>query len=63
MHQQQIFAALRNKNKLLAIKAAFYIYYSKGKKERKQRISQAGNLVIVRNHAIDKDKGKKLEPK
>ena len=62
-HQCQIFTALRDENKLLAMEAASYSHYVKGKRDRKHRLPQAGDLVIVRHHTIDNQRGRKLEPK
>ena len=62
-HQIQIYTALRDKNKCLASEAAAYTSYSRGRKLRQQRIPEPGDLVVVRNHAVDKQHGRKLEAK
>lgn len=46
------FMALGNKKKCLASDAAAY-------RERKQRIPEPSDLVLVRNHTIDKQRGQK----
>ena len=63
IHQHQIFMALRDENKLLSAEAASYSHYSRGRRVRQQRIPAPGDLVVVRNHAINSQKGKKLESK
>jgi hypothetical protein len=37
--------------------------YSHAKRKRQQRLPQAGDLVIIRHHAVDNQRGKKLEPR
>ena len=62
-HQLQVYAALRSENRLLANEAASYTHYHRGAKARKQRIPAPGDLVIVRNHAVDAQRSRKLEGK
>lgn len=62
-HQHRIYMALRDENKRLASEAAAYTHYQKSKRDRRQRIPEPGDLVIVRNHAVDAQKGRKLEAK
>ncbi len=62
-HQYQIFTALRDENKRLSSEAASYTHYQRGQKERKQKLPNPGDLVIVRNHSVDAQKGRKLEAK
>lgn len=37
------------------------MHYQKSRNARKQRIPKEGNLVVVRNHAVDSQKGRNLE--
>ena len=60
-HQVQIFSALRDENKRLSSEAASYSHYHTGRRDRKQRIPQPGDLVIVRHHAVDNQRERKLE--
>lgn len=53
--------ALRDKNKCLSTDASAYIHYQRSKNERKQRLPKEGDLVVVRSHAVDSQKGRKLE--
>ncbi|KAM0800520.1 hypothetical protein BDR22DRAFT_821397 [Usnea florida] len=62
-HQLQIFQALRDENKILASEADSYSHYTQARNQRKQRLPEPGDLVIVRNHAVDAQKGRKLEAK
>ena len=62
-HQYQIFSALRDENKRLSSEAASWSHYHAGRNERKQRIPKPRDLVIVRNHAVDNQRGRKLEAK
>ena len=62
-HQYQIFSALRDENKRLSSEAASWTHYHAGRNERKQRIPTPGDLVVVRNHAVDNQRGRKLEAK
>lgn len=55
--------ALRDENRCLASEASAYSHYRKGQQERKQRVPKAGDLVLVRNHAVDGQRGRKLEGK
>ena len=52
-HQQQIFMALRDEKKCLASEAAAYTHYLKGMRKRRQKIPNPGDLVLVRNHAVN----------
>lgn len=61
--QKHIYIALRDENRCLASEASAYSYYRRGQRERKQRIPKAGDLVLVRNHAVDGQRGRKLESK
>ena len=60
-HQYQLFAALRDENRLLSSEIASYTHGSRKQAERKQRIPEPGDLVLVRNPALDNQKGRKLE--
>ena len=60
---QQIFSALRDENKRLSSEAASWSNYHAARNERKQRFPKPGDLVIVRNHAVDNQRGRKLEAK
>lgn len=60
-HQHKIYMALRDKNKCLASEAAAYTSYQKSKRDRKQRVPEPEDLVIIQNHAVDAQKGRKLE--
>lgn len=60
-HTQQIFMALRDENRCLSAEASAYIHYYRSKNERRQRLLKEGDLVVVRNHAVDSQKGRKLE--
>ena len=60
-HTHQIFTALRDKQRCLASDAMAYLHYQKSENTRKQKIPKEGDLVIVRNHAVDSQKGRKLE--
>ena len=62
-HHQQIFMALRDKKKCFASEAAAYTYYIKGIRKRRQKILKPGDLVLVRNHAVDSQRERKLETK
>ncbi|MCJ1424369.1 hypothetical protein MMC29_002257 [Sticta canariensis] len=53
-HQLQIFSALCDEKKLLASEAAAYATYNRGHNQQQQRLPEPGDLVIVRNHQIDK---------
>ena len=64
-HQIQIFTALRDEKILLASEAAAYSNHLRASKrnERKSAIPSPGDLVIIRNHAVDNQHGRKLERK
>ena len=62
-HQQQIFMALRDEKKCLASEAAAYTNYLKRMRGRRQKIPNPGDLVLVRNHVVDSQRGRKLEAK
>lgn len=53
--------ALRDENRCLSADASAYIHYQRSKNERRQRLPKEGDLVVVRNHAVDSQKGRKLE--
>lgn len=54
---------LRDEKKYLANKTAAYTYYVKGIQAKKQKILELGNLVLIRNHAVDSLKRQKLKAK
>ena len=54
---------LRDEKKCLASEAAAYTHYLKSVRERKQKIPEPGDLVLVSNHAVDGQRGRKLEAK
>lgn len=60
-HTHQIFTALRDERRCLASNAVAYMHYQKSKNMRKQKITKEGDLVVVRNHAVNSQKGRKLE--
>lgn len=60
-HTQQIFMALCDENRCLSADASAYIHYQRSKNEKRQRLPKEGDLVVVRNHAVDSQKGRKLE--
>ncbi len=62
-HQQKIFMTLRDEKKCLASEAAAYTHYLKGLCGKRQKIPNSGDLVLVRYHAVDSQKGRKLEAK
>lgn len=62
-HQMDSYMALRDDNQCLASKASAYSHYRRGLRERRQRILKTGDLVLVRNHAVDGQRGRKLESK
>ena len=62
-HQHQIYMALRDENKCLASEAASYRHYGSERRKRKARLPEPGDLVLVRHHAIDNQRGRKLEAK
>lgn len=60
-HIRQIFTALRDERRCLASDAVAYVHYQKSRNARKQKIPKEGDLVVVRNHAVHSQKGRKLE--
>lgn len=60
-HTHHIFPALRDERRYLASDAAAYVHYQKSRNARKQKIPKEGDLVVVRNHAVGSQKGRKLE--
>ena len=62
-HQKHIYMALRDENRCLASEASAYSHYRRGQRERRQWIPKTGDLVLVRNHAVDGQRGRKLESK
>ena len=62
-HQYQIYIALRKENKLLINETVNYIHDYQKKKQRQQRIFNSDDLILVKNHQVDKDHEKKLKSK
>ena len=62
-HQRHIYMVLRDENCCLASEASAYSHYRRGQQERRQRIPKADDLVLVRNHAVDGQRVRKLESK
>ena len=62
-HQLQLYMALRDENKCLSSEAASYRHGAEKLRKRRQRIPKPGDLVIIRHHTIDNQKGRKLESK
>jgi len=60
-HQRQIYLALRNERRQTARELTSYVAYHHSKRNRVQRLPEAGDLVIVRHHAVDNQRGRKLE--
>lgn len=60
-HTLQIFTALRDERRCLASDAVAYIHYQKPKNTRKKKVPKEEDLVVVQNHAVDSQKGIKLE--
>ena len=63
IHQYQIYIALKKKNKLLINETVNYIHDYQRKKQRQQKILNFDDLVLVRNHQVDKNHKKKLKSK
>ncbi len=62
-HQRQIYLALRNERRQTARELISYVVYHHFRRNRLQRLLKAENLVIVRHHAVDNQRGRKLEPR
>ena len=60
-HIYQIFTALRDGQRCLASDAVAYVHYQKSRNASKQIIPKERYLVVVRNHTVDSQKGRKLE--
>ena len=60
-HQYQIFAIFRNENRLLVNEAVSYTHDYHKHIQCRQRISASGDLVLIRNHVLNEQKGRKLE--
>ena len=61
-HEYNLFVALRDEDRLLASETASYTHGYVKARERHQRIPEPGDLVLVRNHTVYKQKGRKLDP-
>ena len=62
IHQYQIYIALK-KNKLLINETINYIHDYQKKRQRQQKIFNFDDLILVKNHQIDKKHEKKLKSK
>ena len=62
-HQRQIYLALRNERRQMIRKLTSYVVYHHFKRNRVQRLFEAKNLVIVRHHVVDNQRGRKLKSK
>ena len=62
-HQYQIFSALRDENRLLASEAASYTHGYPKQLTRKQRIPTPEDMILIRNHSVDKQHSRKLKAK
>ncbi len=62
-HQRQIYLALRNERRQTARELTSYVAYHHSRRNRLQRLLKEGDLVIVRHHAVDNQRGRKLEPR
>ena len=63
-HQYHLHTALRSEARLLASEVASYTHaYKHARRLRRQRIPNVGDLVLVRDLQLDKQKGRKLDPK
>lgn len=56
-HNYQVFMALGDEQRCLASDAVTYEHYQKSRLASKQRIAKERGLVVVRNHAVDSQKG------
>ena len=63
IHQYQIYIALKKENKLLISETINYIHDYQKKKQRQQKIFNFNDLILVKNHQIDKKHEKKLKSK
>ena len=62
-HEYNLFMAFRNEDRLLASETASYTHGYAKSRERRQRIPEPGDLVLIRHHTVDQQKGRKLDPK
>ena len=62
-HQYQIYIALKKENRLLISETINYIHDYQKKKQRQQKILNFDDLILVKNHQIDKEHEKKLKSK
>ncbi len=60
-HQRQIYLALRNERRQMIRKLTSYVVYHHFKRNRVQWLLKAENLIIVRHHAVDNQRGRKLK--
>lgn len=60
-HQKQIYMALRNERRSTARELTSCVTYHSAKRNRIQRLFKARDLVTVRHHAIDSQRGRKLK--
>ncbi len=62
-HQNHLYMALWDESLYLASEASAYSLYRREQRKRRQKIPKVGDLVLVRNHALDRQRGRKLESK
>lgn len=62
-HQRQIYLALRNERRQTVRELTSFVAYHHSKRNRLQRLPKAEDLVIVRHHAVDNQRGRKLKPR
>ena len=62
-YHYQISSALGDEQRLLSSENASYTYHYHKQTQRKQHIPEAGDLVLVRNHSVGKQRDRKLEAK
>lgn len=62
-HQKHIYMALQDKNHYLASETLAYSHYKKRQQEKKQRVPKAGNLVLIKNYTVNRQRGRKLQNK
>ena len=62
-HQNHMYMALWDESLYLASEASAYSLYRREQRKRRQKIPKVGDLVLVRNHALDRQRGRKLESK
>ena len=63
IHQYQIYIALKEENRLLASETISYIHDYQKKRQRQQKIFNFDDLILIKNHQIDKEHEKKLKSK